>query len=125
MHRQRRASGRHGLIRLHGRAHIIWLAPLIAALAGCAPQPTPIDVAQAEALCAADATAARRPRGEVSVGLGTGFGGGTRSYGAVSLDIPASAVFPRDPQAVFARCVQARSGQPPRTPLVQQPGWVP
>lgn len=93
------------------------LLPLMA-MAACGP----VTVDQAERSCLRDAELAERPRGSAAVGIGTGSGG-TRSYGAISLEMSGAFIRGRDPADVFDQCVQRRSGQAPTRPLSQQPGW--
>lgn len=101
------------------RARVGHMAVLLTgALAACGPVP----VQQAELTCLRDAELAVRPRTNVALGVGTGFGGGTRSFGSVSVDLSGDYLMGRDPSAVYDRCVQRRSGQPPRLPLAEQPG---
>lgn len=100
------------------------LAPtlcILLGLAGCAPQSVPVTVEQAELICLGEVRNPARTRSTVS--LGTGFGGG-RSFGGVSVEIPADALLRRNPDQIFARCVQDRSGQVPSRPLASQPGWT-
>lgn len=87
-------------------------------LAACGPVP----VAQAEQSCLRDARLAQSPRGEVAVGIGSGPGG-TRSMSRVSVEIGSDYLRGRDPAQVFERCVVNRSGELPRRPLAEQPGW--
>lgn len=94
---------------------------LVGALAACGPVP----VEQAELTCLRDAELTVRPRTNVAVGVGTGFGGGgTRGFGSVSVDLSGDYLAGRDPSQVYDRCVQRRSGQMPRRPLTEQPGWT-
>lgn len=91
---------------------------LIAALASCGPVP----VDQAERSCLRDAQLAERPRGQIDLGLQAGSGG-VSPVGRVSVEISNDYIAGRDPSDVFARCVLRRSGEPPRRPLYEQPGW--
>ncbi|TBN52833.1 hypothetical protein EYF88_01090 [Paracoccus sediminis] len=93
---------------------------LIGIVAACGPVP----VEQAELTCLRDAELAQRPRTNVAVGIGTGFDGDTRGFGSVSVDLSGDYLMGRDPSQVYDRCVQRRSGQPPRRPLADQPGWT-
>lgn len=103
------------------RAGHLALVVLAGALAACGPVP----VDQAERTCLRDAQLAERPRTNVSLGVGTGLGGGgTRGFGSVSVDVSGDYLMGRDPSQVYDRCVQRRSGQPPRRPLQDQPGWA-
>lgn len=93
---------------------------LAGTLAACGPVP----VEQAEVTCLRDAELAVRPRTNVAVGVGTNFDGDTRGFGSVSVDLSGDYLMGRDPSQVYDRCVQRRSGQPPRRPLTEQPGWT-
>ena len=92
----------------------------VGTMAACGPVP----VEQAELTCLRDAELAVRPRTNVAVGVGTGFDGDTRGFGSVSVDLSGDYLMGRDPAQVYDRCVQRRSGQPPRRPLSDQPGWT-
>ncbi|TBN41904.1 hypothetical protein EYE42_05745 [Paracoccus subflavus] len=103
------------------RAGSLVLMGLLAALSACGPVP----VEQAELTCLRDARLAERPQTNVSLGVGTGIGGGgTRGFGSVSVDLSGDYLMGRDPSQVYDRCVQRRSGQMPRRPLYDQPGWT-
>lgn len=93
---------------------------LIGTLAACGPVP----VEQAELTCLRDAELAVRPQTNVALGVGTGFDGDTHGFGSVSVDLSGDYLMRRDPAQVYNRCVQRRSGQPPRRPLAEQPGWT-
>ncbi|WEF23355.1 hypothetical protein [Paracoccus sp. S3-43] len=93
---------------------------LVGTMAACGPVP----VEQAELTCLRDAELAVRPRTNVALGVGTGFGGGTRGFGSVSVDLSGDYLAGRNPSQVYDRCVQRRSGQMPRRPLAEQPGWT-
>jgi len=88
------------------------------ALAACGPIP----VDQAERACLERATDARGPRSEVSMGV-VGDRHGVRPTTSVAISISSDAIARRDPSEVFNRCVVQRSGQMPRRPLFDQPGW--
>lgn len=88
---------------------------LAAIAAACGPVP----VEQAEADCLNRAELAQHPRGWVAFGAGTG---GWHGAGA-EVDISTDYLMGRDPAQVYASCVQAESGQPPRTPLYERPDW--
>ena len=83
------------------------------ALASCGPLP----VDQAERICIPDAQAAQHPRGSV------GFGVESNGHSGVGFEIGISSDFltGRDPDAVYAACVQQRSGQPPTRPFSSLP----
>lgn len=103
------------------RAGLLALGPLLAVLSACGPVP----VGQAEQTCLRDARLAERPRTNVSLGVGTGIGGGgMRGFGSVSVDLSEDYLMGRDPSQVYDRCVERRSGQRPRRPLIEQPGWT-
>lgn len=93
---------------------------LVGTLAACGPVP----VEQAELTCLRDAELAVRPRTNVALGVGTGFDGGTRGFGSLSVEMSGDYLRGRDPSLVYDRCVRQRSGQPPRRPLAEQPGWT-
>lgn len=93
---------------------------LIGMLAACGPVP----VEQAELTCLRDAELAVRPQTRVAVGLGTDFDGDTSGFGSLSVDLSGDYLMGRDPLLVYDRCVRRRSGQPPRAPLTEQPGWT-
>lgn len=101
-----------------GRALAGGLMILPALLAGCGP----VSVAEAERSCLRDAELARAPRSEVSVGV-VSDGGRVRPTTGISFEVSGDYLAGRDPSAVFARCVQRRSGQAPALPLHEQPGW--
>jgi len=79
----------------------------------------PISVADAERQCFERARLAQQPRGEVKLGVGTGG----RAVGGLELEVSSDYIMGRDPSAVFASCVQQKSGEPPSRPLYQMPGW--
>lgn len=105
---------------MSARAGSLVLVGLLAVLTACGPVP----VDQAERTCLRDAELAERPRTNVALGVGTGFDGDTRGFGSVSVDLSGDYLMGRDPSQVYDRCVQRRSGQPPRRPLYEQPGWT-
>lgn len=94
--------------------------PLLAVLSACGP----VSVEQAELTCLRDAELAVRPRTNVAIGVGTDFDGDTGGFGSVSVDLSGDYLMGRDPSDVYDRCVRRRSGQPPRRPLAEQPGWA-
>lgn len=104
---------------MRARAGLLVLSPLLAVLAACGPVP----VGQAELTCLRDAELAVRPRTNVAVGIGAGSGG-TRGFGSVSVEMSGDYLRGHDPAQVYDRCVRSRSGQPPRRPLAEQPGWT-
>ncbi len=79
----------------------------------------PVPVEQAEANCLQRAELARRPQGT----LGFGIGSGGARFAGVGIDISSDYLMGRDPAQVYAACVQAQSGQPPRVPLYDRPDW--
>lgn len=91
---------------------------LAALLAGCGP----VSVAEAERSCLDDARLAQGPRGSVSLGVASSSGR-VRPTTGVEIEVSGDYLAGRDPSAVFASCVQRRSGQAPATPLYEQPGW--
>jgi hypothetical protein len=82
-------------------------------LAACGPVP----LEQAERSCVADAQLAQRPRGTVAFGMGSGG----RTGAAVSIGISSDYLMHRDPDQVFAACVQQRAGQAPTRPFSAMP----
>lgn len=108
-------------MKMGAQAGFVVLVPLLAALSACGS----VTVEQAELTCLRDAELAQRPRTNVAVGIGTGLGGrGTRGFGSVSVDLSGDYLMGRDPSQVYDRCVRNRSGQAPRRPLYDQPGWT-
>lgn len=99
---------------MRGGAQML-LVPALLGLAACAPIP----VEQAERACMTDARDARGPRTEMGVGVGSH---GARG-GFVQVGLSSDYIMGRDPSQVFQECVQRRSGQMPRRPLYDQPGW--
>lgn len=93
-------------------------AGLAAALGGCGP----VTVAEAERSCLRDAELARGPRTEISMGVASD-GGRMRPVSGLAIEVSGDYLAGRDPSAVFASCVQRRSGQAPTAPLYDQPGW--
>lgn len=81
-------------------------------LAACATGPIPL--AQAEAECADRARAALRPTGSATIGASSKSGLST----GISIGVTTDFLAGRDPQDVYASCVESKSGQPPQTPLV-------
>lgn len=101
---------------MFGRGAQLALIPALLGLAACAPIP----VDQAERVCLNSVSNASGPRTEVGFGLGSGgFRGGYVQVGMSTSDN----IMGRDPSRVFQDCVQRRSGQQPRVPLYEQPGW--
>ncbi len=96
------------------------LLPFMVMLPGCAQK---VPVEQAEASCVDDAFMARRPRTDLGLGLGIGSDGHVGGFGGISMRISSDYLRARDPAAAYADCVYRRSGQPPRQPLYEQPGW--
>lgn len=91
---------------------------LLAGLSACGPVP----VGRAEQSCLRDAELAQRPRGEIGVGVG-GRDGKLRPASSLKLEISSDYIMGRDPSDVYQHCVMRRSGQLPRRPLYDQPGW--
>lgn len=77
----------------------------------------PMDLGQAEKACVSDAQLAQRPRGSVAFGMGSGGQTGA----AISLGISSDYLMRRNPDDVFAACVQQRAGQPPTRPFSAMP----
>jgi hypothetical protein len=77
----------------------------------------PIPVNQAERVCLESARAAQQPRGEVGVGISSGGD----LAGVIDVTVSSDWVLGRDPNAIFNRCVQRRSGQMPTRPLSAMP----
>jgi hypothetical protein len=98
-----------------GRGALMALIPGFLGMAACAPVP----VEQAERNCLQAARDASGPRTEIGLGLGSG---GYRS-GYVGFEVSSDYLYGRDPAEVFDACVRRRSGQPPKRPLQEQPGW--
>ncbi|MGV8987893.1 MAG: hypothetical protein ACOH2H_16595 [Cypionkella sp.] len=91
-------------------------APTLCALAflsACGPMSLP----DAERACLSDARLAQHPRGWVAVGVGSGG----RTGAGFSMDISSDYLLGRDPDAVYATCVQQRAGQPPSRPFTSLP----
>ncbi|WP_347267992.1 hypothetical protein [Paracoccus sp. (in: a-proteobacteria)] len=93
------------------------LVPALLGLAGCAPQLVPVE--RAERACMAEARGGQPPRTQVGFGVGSH---GVRG-GFVQVDLSSDQIAGRDPAEAFSQCVQRRSGEMPRRPLYEQPGW--
>ncbi len=87
--------------------------PLLLLLAACGPMALP----DAERACIKDAQLAQHPRGSV------GFGMGSNGRAAANFEIGISSdyLLRRDPDQVFAACVQNRAGQQPSRPFSTMP----
>lgn len=94
-------------------ARVLSTCAALAALASCGPVP----LETAERMCIPDAQLAQHPRGFAGFGLGSG---GQRG-GRVSIDISSDYLLHRDPDAVYAACVQRRAGQAPSRPFSSLP----
>jgi hypothetical protein len=96
--------------------HIALLGALAALvlLAACGP----MSVERAEEACYDRARLAAGPRGMVAVGAGSG---GAASK--VRLTVSSEWLQGKDPSALYNSCVYKKSGQPPRRPLYDRPGW--
>lgn len=87
--------------------------PLLLLLTACGPMALP----DAERVCVSDAQLAQHPRG--SVGLGIASDGSVATH--IQLGISSDYLTHRDPDQVFAACVQQRAGQPPSRPFSAMP----
>ena len=85
----------------------------LAALTACGP--VPVDVAMQQ--CIEPARLAQHPRG--SVGIGADSHGNLST--SVTIGISSDYLTGRDPDQVFASCVQGRSGQYPPVPFSSLP----
>ena len=85
----------------------------LALLSACGPVP----LEQAERSCVSEAQLAQRPRGEVAFAMGSGG----RSQSSISLGISSDYLMRRNPDDVFAACVQQRAGQAPTRPFSAMP----
>lgn len=92
------------------------LLPL-ALLAACGP----LTVQDAEKACYDEASLAAGPRGEVRMGVAGGGGRGTRGVMGARIDLSTDYLMGRDPEKVWERCVQSRSGKMPTRPLHSLP----
>lgn len=77
----------------------------------------PMDLDMAENSCIERAQLAQRPRGQITAG----FGSGGRSSASFDLGISSDYLMHRDPDQVFADCVQQRAGQAPSRPFSSRP----
>jgi hypothetical protein len=91
------------------------LTLLLPLLVACGPIP----VAQAERQCFERARLAQQPRGEIRIGA-TSAG---KAAGGFELNVSSDYIMGRDPAAVYASCVMAKSGEPPTRPLYDRPDW--
>ncbi len=85
----------------------------LALLAACGPMALP----DAERACISDAQMAQHPRG--SIGIGMASDGSTATH--IELGISSDYLMHRDPDQVYAACVQNRAGQPPSRPFSAMP----
>lgn len=76
-----------------------------------------MELDRAERLCASDAQLAQHPRGLVGFGLGSGG----RAAAKLELNVSSDYILQRDPDQVYASCVQSRAGQPPTRPFSATP----
>lgn len=83
-------------------------------LAACGP----MSVERAEEACYDRARLAAGPRGLVAVGAGSD---GPASK--VRLSVSSEWLQGKDPAELYNSCVYRKSGQPPRRPLYDLPGW--
>ena len=86
---------------------------LCALLSACGP----MALDQAEHLCVSDAQLAQHPRGQVGIGLGSGG----QAAASLELNLSSDYLLHRDPDQVYAACVQSRAGQPPARPFSSMP----
>ena len=77
----------------------------------------PMALDQAERLCASDAQLAQHPRG--LVGFGVGSGG--RAAARLELNVSSDYLLQRNPDQVYASCVQAKAGHQPTRPFSATP----
>ena len=91
------------------------LAPLtlLGLLTACGPMALPA----AEQVCIKDAQLAQHPRG--TIGFGVRSDGS--SAASIELGISSDYLLHRDPDQVFAACVQNRAGQQPSRPFSAMP----
>lgn len=92
---------------------ILMVGAGLAALASCGPVP----VAVAERQCIESAQLAQRPRGSVGITADSNGNVGT----SISIGISSDYLERRDPDQVYANCVQGRSGQMPTRPFSTLP----
>ena len=71
----------------------------------------------AERACIDDAQLAQRPRGSVAIGIGSGGSTGA----LIELGISSDYLLHRDPDQVYAACVQQRAGLAPSRPFSTMP----
>lgn len=83
------------------------------ALVACGPMTLP----DAERACISDAQMAQHPRGSVAFGIGSGGSKGA----SVELGISSDYLLHRDPDQVYAACVQQRAGVAPLRPFSTMP----
>ena len=91
----------------------IWSLGVLLLCSACGPVPLPV----AEQQCIATARLAQRPRG--SVGIGADSQGNIASN--LSISISSDYIQGRDPDQVYASCVQSRSGLYPSRPFSSLP----
>lgn len=82
-------------------------------LASCGP----MALDQAEKVCIEDAQLAQHPRGSVAFGISSGGSAGA----SISLGVSSDYLLGRNPDEVYAACVQRRAGQPPSRPFSSLP----
>lgn len=112
-----RAGDRIG--RLRPAAFAAALAGL-AALAGCAQAPVPVE--QAEQICASEVrTHAMRAQPRLSMGVGIGGSGRVNPHAGLSVSMSPERVPAADTAEAFNSCVMQRSGRMPRYPLAGYP----
>ncbi len=88
-------------------------AVVLLGLASCGPMPVGVAMEQ----CIEPARLAQKPRGSIGISADNHGNIGT----SVSIGISSDYLAGRDPDQVFAACVQNRSGQPPIVPFSSLP----
>ena len=77
----------------------------------------PVPVAVAERQCIETAQLSQRPRGQVAFGADSNGNFGS----SLSIGISSDFIQGRDPDQVYAACVQSRAGAPPSQPFSALP----
>ena len=92
---------------------IVAVGALVLGLAACGPVPLPL----AEQQCIEPARLAQGPRGSISFVADNRGNFGT----GVSVGISSDYIAGRDPDTVYATCVQSKSGMNPSRPFTSMP----